>query len=166
MRRLVVAALLAMPAAAYANLVWPALYLETRLFSWWAISVGLVVEYLFVRWLFGLAPSRAAIADLSVNAASAVVGVVLIPIAGIAWELFPASVYKWALGWGTFNTITWAGTFILACVVNAALEGFVYKKAFKVDFKIKSKNFGWLVLANAFSVGVALASLWIVPLQL
>lgn len=62
--------------------------------------------------------------------------------------------------------ITWAGTFLLGCVVNAVVEGFVYKKAFKVDFKIKSKNFGWLVLANAFSVGIAFASLWVVPLQL
>lgn len=166
LRGLVIVALLAIPAIAYANAVWPALYLETRLFSWWAISVGLVIEYFFVRWLFGLAPRRAALADLSANAASAVVGVVLIPIAGIAWELFPASVYNWALGWGTFNPITWAGTFLLACVVNAVLEGFVYKKAFKVDFKIKSKKFGWLVLANAFSVGVAFASLWIAPLQL
>lgn len=166
LRKFVAAALLAMPAVAYANVVWPALYLETRLFSWWAISVGLVIEYMFVRWLFGLAPSRAAIADLSANAVSAVVGLVLIPLAGIAWELFPASVYNWALGWGTFNPITWAGTFLLACVVNAILEGVVYKKAFKVDFKIRSKKFGWLVLANAFSVGVAFASLWIVPLHL
>ena len=166
LRKLLVAALLASPAVAYANVVWPALYLETRLFSWWAISVGLVIEYLFVRRLFGLAPGRAAVADLSANASSAVVGIALIPVAGIGWELFPASVYNWALGWGTFNPITWAGTFFLACVINAVLEGFVYKKAFKLDFKIMSKRFWWLVLANAFSVGVALVSLWIVPLQL
>lgn len=166
LRKLLVAALPALPAAAYANVVWPALYLETRLFSWWAISVGLVIEYLFVRGLFGLAPGRAALADISANAASAVVGVVLIPIAGIAWELFPASVYNWVLGWGTFNPITWAGTFLIACMTNAVLEGFVYKRAFKVDLKIKSRQFSWLVLANAFSVGVAFASLWVVPLQL
>lgn len=166
LRKLFAAALLTVPAVAYANVVWPALYLETRLFSWWAISVGLVIEYFFVRRLFFLAPRRAAIADLSANAVSAVVGVVLIPISGIAWELFPASVYNWALGWGTFNPITWAGAFFLACVVNAVLEGFMYKEAFKVDFKIKSKKFWWLVLANAFSVGVAFASLWIVPLHL
>lgn len=166
LRKLFFATLLALPAVTYANVVWPALYLETRLFSWWAISVGLVIEYLFVRRLFGLDPTRAAIADISANAASAVVGVVLIPIAGIVWELFPASVYNWALGWGTFNPITWMGTFLLACVVNAVLEGVVYKKAFKVNFKIKSKDFGWLVLANAFSVGVAFVSLWIVPLKL
>lgn len=166
LRKLLVAAALALPAVAYANIVWPALYLETRLFSWWAISVGLVIEYFFVRRLFDLAPGRAALADISANAASAIVGVVLIPISGIVWELFPASVYNWALGWGTFNPITWMGTFFLACLINAVLEGAVYKKMFKLDLKFKSKNFWWLVLANAFSVGVALASLLVVPLQL
>lgn len=166
LRKLSFAALLALPAVAYANVVWPALYLETRLFSWWAISVGLVIEYFFVRWLFGLPPIRAVIADIAANAASAVVGVVLIPVAGIAWEVFPASVYNWALEWGTFNPITWVGTLLLACVINVVLEGFVYRKAFKVDFKIRSKGFGWLVLANAFSVGVAFASLWIAPIKL
>ena len=166
MRKLVVAALLITPAIACANVVWPALYLETRLFSWWAISVGLVIEYLFVRWLFGLTPGRAAVADLFANAASAVVGVVLIPVSGIVWELFPASIYNWAFEWGTFNPITWTSTFFIACVINALLEGFVYKKVFKLDLKIKSKKFWWLVLANTFSVGVAFASLWIAPLHL
>jgi hypothetical protein len=121
---------------------------------------------LFVRWLFGLAPSRALIADLSANAASAVVGVVLIPVGGIVWELFPAAVYNRVLGWGTFNPISWVGAFFLACVINALFEGFVYKKAFKLDFKIKSRKFGWRILANAFSVGIAFVSLWIAPLQL
>lgn len=165
LRKLLVATLLAVPAVAYANLVWPALYLETRLFSWWAISVGLVIEYLFVRRLFSLAPSRAAIADIAANTGSAIVGVVLLPIGGIAWELFPASIYNSVLGWGTFNPITWAGTFFLACVINAVLEGLVYKIVFKLDFKIGNEKFWWLVLANAFSVSIAFASLWIVPLQ-
>jgi hypothetical protein len=166
LRKVFGAGLLAIPAIACANMVWPALYLETRLFSWWAISVGLVVEYFFVRKLFGLAPKRAAIADLSANAVSAVAGIVLIPVGGIVWEFFPGSLYMWVFGWGTFNPITWAGTFFLACVINALLEGLVYKHAFKVNFLFKSKKFWWLVLANVFSVGVAIASLWLMPAQL
>jgi hypothetical protein len=34
LKKLVVATLLAMPVVAYANVVWSALYLEVRLFSW------------------------------------------------------------------------------------------------------------------------------------
>lgn len=158
--------LLLVPPTAYANLVWPALYLEARLFSWWAISVGLAVEYLFVRRLFAMSPRRAALADLSANAFSAVAGVVLIPLAGIAWELILGSLYMWVLDWGTFNPITWGATFLLACFINALVEGLVYKNAFKVELFFKSKKFGWLVLANVFGVGVALVGLWMVPVRL
>ena len=75
MRKILVVWLLLIPTVAYANMVWPALYLETRLFTWWAISVGLVVEYLFVRHLFSLEPKRAVIADVSANAVSAIAGI-------------------------------------------------------------------------------------------
>lgn len=163
MRKFFGAGLLAIPSIACADMVWPALILETRLFSWWAISVGLIVEYFFVRKLFGLAPKRAAIADLSANAVSAVAGILLIPVAGIAWEFFPGSLLREMSIWATFHPITWAGTFFLACVINALLEGLVYKYAFKVDFLFNRKKFWWLVLANVFSVGVAIASLWFKP---
>jgi hypothetical protein len=153
------------PGVAYANMVWPALYLETRLFSWWAITVGLVIEYLFIRRLFNLAPKRAAIATFTANAASAVAGVIFIPVSGIVWELFPGSLYMWAFGWGTFNPLTWGGTVFLACLINAFIESVIYRKVFKVSLVIKSKAFLWLVVANAFSVGVALASMWVVPVR-
>lgn len=136
-----------------------------RLFSWWAISAGLVIEYLFIRRLFGLAPARALKGDLLANAFSAVAGLVLIPLGGIAWEIFPAFAYNWLLGWGTFNPLTWAGTFSLACAINAVLEGLVYRHAFGVDIRLGDRRFWWLVLANGFSVGAALASLWICPLD-
>lgn len=165
MRKLLGVGLLAVPAIAYANMVWPALYLEIRLFSWWAIAVGLVIEFFFVRQLFALPAKRAAIATFSANAASAVAGILLIPLGGIVWELFPGSVYMWALDWGTFNPITWVGTFFIACVINAVLEGLVYRFAFKLDLRFKSKKFWWLVLANAFSVGAAFVSLWVSPIQ-
>lgn len=165
MRRLLAVGLWAMPALAWANMVWPALYLETRLFTGWAITLGLVVEYLFIRHLFRLSPWRALQADLAANAVSALAGVVLIPLGGVAWELFPGALYMWALDWGTFNPITWAGTFLLACLINASLEGAVYKRAFKVALPFRSRQFGGLVLANAVSVGAALASLWVVPVR-
>ena len=46
----VAACVLAVPT--YADVVWPALYLETRIFTWWAMALGLVIEFFFVRWLF------------------------------------------------------------------------------------------------------------------
>lgn len=164
--RILLAVLLAAPVAAHANLVWPALYLEVRLFSWWAISAGLLIEYLFVRRLFGLSPKRAVIADATANALSALAGLLLIPAAGVVWEIFPGSMYMHAIGWGTFNPATWAGTFMLACVINAVVEGLVYRKVFKLEFRFRGRKFGWLILANALSVGVAFVSIRIAPVRL
>ncbi len=166
MKRVPIIVLLTLPSVAHANVVWPALYLETRLFSWWAISIGLFIEFLFLRWVFGLTNKQAALADLSANTASAIAGIPLVPIGGIAWELFPASVYNWLLGWGTFNPITWVGTFLWACVINALIEGAIYRRWFVPAFRFRSKMFLWVIFANAFSVGAALASLWIKPVQL
>lgn len=166
MRKLFVAVAAFLPALAHANVVWPALYLETRLFSWWAILIGLLVEFFFIRWLFGLSVSRAALADVSANSASAILGVALIPLSGLAWELFPASIINWTFGWGTFNPVTWGATFVLGCLVNAFLEGAVYKKWFAPEFRFKSTMFLWLLVANSFSVGAAFFSLWIQPVRL
>lgn len=153
------------PVAAYANVVWPALYLETRMFSWWAISIGLVVEYLFVRKLLKVTPQKAVLATIAANTASAVLGILLIPLAGIAWEVFPGLLLYHALNMGTFNPVTWCATFLIACAVNVALEGLVYKKVFKFNFLFQSRIFLWFMLANAASVGVATASLIINPVQ-
>lgn len=149
------------PAVALADVVWPALYLETRLFSWWAIGVGLVAEYAFVQWLFKLPFKRAAVATFAANTVSSIAGLLLIPLAGIAWELFPGSVYMKVLSWGTFNPVTWAATFLLACLVNTALESVVYKRGFSLS--VRRREFWWIYVANSVSVGLAFGSLFTYP---
>jgi hypothetical protein len=148
---------------ASADVVWPALFLETRLFSWWAIAIGLVAEYLFVRWLFRLSIRRAVVATVVANGISAIVGIPLIPLAGLAWEFFPGSIYMQVLNWGTFNPITWAATFVLACLINTGIEALVYKKGFKL--KVGRREFWWIFVANAISVGLAFITLFVVPVQ-
>ena len=150
--------------AALADMVWPALILETRLFSWWAITVGLVAEYLFVRVFFRRSIQSSLVATLAANAASSLAGVVLIPLVGIVWEFFPGMIYMTLLNWGTFNPITWAATFALACAVNTLIEIQVYKRGFA--WTVRRREFVGIFLANAASVGVALGSLWVVPAPL
>jgi len=147
-----------------ADVVWPALYLETRLFSWWAIGLGLLIEFFFIWKIFSLSPKRALLADLAANAVSALLGVILIPLAGIAWEVFPGSVLYDLFKMGTFDLITWGITFVFACLINALLESYVLKRFFRLPFT--KRTFSWLVLANGCSVGIAFASLWWKPLQL
>jgi hypothetical protein len=156
-------ALIVMAVPATADMVWPALYLETRLFTWWTIGLGLLIEFFIVRWLFALPIRKAAIATVVANATSAVAGVPLIPIAGIIWEFFPGMLYMGPLHWGTFNPITWGATFLLACLVTTAIEALVYRYGFK--FRVGRREFLWLTVANSLSVGVAFASLFVFPLK-
>jgi len=162
-RPVIAASLLLASSTATADVVWPALFLEIRLFSWWAIAVGLVAEYLFVRWLFQLPIQRAVVATAAANATSSIAGILLIPLVGIVWELFPGSIYMYALKWGTFNPITWAATFVLACLVNTGIEAQVYKRGFKLQ--VRRREFWWIVVANAVSVGVAFVTLFMVPVE-
>ena len=148
-----------------ANVVWPALYLETRLLSWWAIAIGLLVEYFYYLKVLKFNKRQALKANLFANLVSAVLGIVLIPALGIAWELFPASVYQFIFDWGTFNPITWIASFCIAAVFNALIEGFVIKKFFYSAFTFRGKTFYMLVMFNAVSVGAALISLLIEPVR-
>lgn len=143
------------PSAAFANVVWPALELTDSLLWWWPIAVGLVIEFVFIKWLFKLSFAKASVAVVVANTASTIGGVVLIPLAGFAWELFPGSVINWTFNWGTFNPVTWAATFFLGCLINGLIERLVYLKWFVPVFKIWSMKFLWLLVANSVSVGIA-----------
>ncbi len=144
-----------------ADVIWPAMLLEGRLLSWWAILAGLLVEYCFVRWLTTLSAGRAVWADIAMNAASSLLGIIFIPLIGIGWEYFPGIVLYKVFDIGTFNPGTWAFTFCMAVGVNAALETFVLIKFFKQP--IGKRGFWWLCVANALSVGVAFGSLFVYP---
>jgi hypothetical protein len=163
LRGLLLTLSLLIPPSAHADMVWPALYLETRLFSWWAIGLGLVVEFFFIWKVFALPARKAVVADLAANAASALLGALLIPLAGIAWEVFPGLAFYHLLNWGTFNPVTWVATFIFACLINAWLESYVLKRFFRLPFT--KRTFSWLTLANAISVGIAFGSLWWTPVE-
>ena len=170
MRRLMIWILLSVPVTLHANVIWAALVLEKRLFSWWAISIGLLVEWLFVRQLFQITFRKAALATVAANAFSAILGIPLIPLAGLVWELVPA-LLDWFIKksvpalfdhidlYAVGKVISWCGTLVIACAVNVLLEGLFYKKVFKFDFLFKSRKFLWFMLANFASVGAAAVSL-------
>ena len=127
----------------------------------WAIAIGLVVELFFVRWLTGFGWGKAVLADVAMNAASSLVGVFLIPIAGLAWEFSAGIALYKVFNIGTFNPITWAATFVVAVFVNSALEATVLRYGFKQ--RPFHRFFWWLSLANAFSVGIAVVSIFLNP---
>jgi hypothetical protein len=148
----------------FADVVWPALFLEQRLFSWWAIGLGLFVEFFFVRRLTTLSFRMCIVADLSMNAGSALLGAFLIPLAGIGWELFPGTLIYKVFNVGTFNPGTWLATFLFSVLINGVLEWLVLRFAFRQ--KIGRKGFWWLCFANSLSVGLAFGSLFVRPPQM
>ena len=147
----------------YANVVWPALYLEQRSLSWWIILTGLIIEFVFIKLITKYSLLKSAVIDISMNLASSLLGLLLIPIAGIAWEFFPGIVLYKYFNIGTFNPGTWTATFIFATLINAFIEKLVVEKIFK--FKFSRSGFWLLVCINAITVGLAYISFLKFPPQ-
>ena len=143
-----------------ADMVWPALFIEQRLLSFWSIGLGLLIEYLFVRRLTTLSVGRSILADLTMNAASSLLGIVLIPLIGLAWELSAGILINGLLHFGTFNPIGWTATIVLAAFVNSVVESTVLRFVFRQS--PAKRIFWWLVLANAITVALAFASLSVI----
>ena len=147
-----------------ADFVWAALLLEGWLLTIPIILAGLVIEFFFVRHLTGFSVKRSIVADITMNAASLLFGIVLIPLAGFAWEISVGSLL-WELNnqIGSFHPINLTATFILAVLINTVIEYLVLRRIFKLE---KSKAaFRWLYLANALSVGIAFGSFWLFSIK-
>ena len=97
------------------------------------------------------------------NLISALVGVLLIPIAGIVWEVFPGLVLYSQFSMGTFNPLTWVATFVLAVLITTFIEGLVVERLFRKTRT--TKLYLMIGLGNALSVGVAFATLYIWPIE-
>ena|SRR5689334_6914078 len=140
-----------------ADIIWPALFLEDRLLSIWIISLGLLVEYFFVWRITNLGPFKSILADVVMNGASTLLGIILIPALGLVVAIVPGELV------GTFSPVTLAATFIVSVFLNACIESFVLWKIFKQPFR--KRLFWWITLANAFSVGIAFGSFLFIPMK-
>lgn len=151
-------AVAAMPMAAEANVIWPAALLTERLLAWWIIGVSLVIEFFFVRTAFKLPVANAAWATLAANGLSAAVGLFVVPFLGI---LFAAGLqysgFGLKLNWQDFGPTDWAVTFVMAVVFNVAIELATYRFGFRLS--VDKRAAGLILLANVFTVGLALVSL-------
>jgi len=147
----------------FADFVWAALFLEGRLLAIPIILAGLIIEYFFVRHLTGFSVKRSIVADVTMNAVSLLLGILLIPLAGLAWEFSAGALLYEQFKIGSFGYVAWTATFILAVLINTTIEYFVLRRIFKLE---KSKaGFRWLCLANALSVGITFVSFWFFPIK-
>lgn len=114
------------------NVVWPSLYLSVRMQSAWIIGAGLVIEFFFVLWLTRANAWRACLMTVVMNTVSTIVGIVGIPLSGLAWEMVATITVMPMFGWGTFNPVTWFASCVLAALLNSLVEITSLRLIFKV----------------------------------
>ena len=137
----------------FADILWPGLVIGMGLFSVWPIILtGLIIEFFFVRIITNLSLSRCLIADIAMNAASTLLGIVLIPLGSIIWEFGRTILCHYLLHvrMGTFDLVGWTGTGVIAVLINTLVEAAVLIKFCKQD--IKRKGYILLAIANSLSI--------------
>ncbi len=133
-----------MPVSVSANMVWPSLYIAAGMRSWYVILTGFVIEIAFVKYFLKETYVKSIFIAFIMNLVSAVLGIVAIPVSGLAGEILMIP-----FGTGTFHFTHWLISYIFAILTNVIIEGVTVKIIFKHKFK---KMVLWLCIANAISV--------------
>ncbi len=141
--------LILIPISAKANMIWPSVLIVQQYYTWYVIVVGLIVEFFATRIFLKVSWGKSALITLTMNAISALIGFLLIPVSGILVEILTLP-----LGVGTFHLSHWILDYIAVVLCNVVIEGLTLKWIFKYPFK---RNFLWLAGANAISVVICVA---------
>lgn len=141
-----------------ADVVWPALFAETKISSFPIITLSLLIEYIFFKWLFQLKIKKAIYYTFIANIASGFLGLFIRPLSGIAYEFSLGVLINWLFNWGTFNPIAWFTVPIIGGAINAILELLVIKIIWK--HKITKRNYFFTWGIN--TITVAIATIWVI----
>jgi hypothetical protein len=147
-----------LPLLARANVVWPALYTETKINACPIILLSLVLEYLAIRFLFRRATGISALYTVAGNLVSGIAGMVLRPLSGILWELSLGQAVMALFDWGTFNPVAWFCVPLIGGAINSILELGTLRIVWKE--KMTWKRFAWFWFMNWITVG--LATVWVI----
>ena len=136
---------------ANADIIWPSLYITKGMLSFKVIILGLLVELLCVKYFAKINWKKASVIAVLMNLITAVLGLVLIPLAGLVSEIvfdFVFHAYD-KFGIGTFHWSHWLVSYLLVILINTFIEGLFIKIALKLNLK---NTFWWLLIANGISV--------------
>lgn len=125
---------------AFADVIWPSLYIATGMASIKVVLVGLLVELFFVKFFTNTHWLKASIITIIMNAVTCLLGMILIPISGLFVELLPTKTFHWS---------HWLLDYLLAIILNTLIEGLIIKLILKLKFK---NILWWLFIANAISI--------------
>lgn len=136
---------------ANADVVWPSLYIARGMLSLNVIIIGLIIEWLFVKYYTKINWKNALITAILMNLITTVLGIVLIPLSGLGSELvFDLIFHAYdKFGIGTFHWSHWIVSYLLIIFINTFIEGLYIKIALKRKFR---EIFWWMLIANGISV--------------
>ena len=143
----------------FLNAVWSAIYIMIDMKNWlfWFISIGLIIEYAFLRIFIKDSHLKSLIMSVVMNAISALFGIILIPYSGLLVEIFMVPADK-IFHLHTFHISHIVLSYLIAVLCNAIIETLTLKIIFKKPFK---KIFWWVCVANALSVIICVPPLFI-----
>jgi hypothetical protein len=130
----------------YANVIWPSIYIMEGMMTWWIIAAGIIIEFIFIKLFTRDGFIKSIIMAISMNAISALVGIVAVPLSGVLVELIFIP-----FNMGSFHISHWILDYLLTILCNASIESLVLKVMFK---KIYKKIFWWIFCANIFTVAI------------
>ena len=150
------------PLHARANTIWPfvAYYMQQEfLDNVSTISIGFAIEFFIVWKAFAVTARKALAADIVMNLASTVIGLVMLyGLALAGFGVFGEGIAYEFREPGQFVLVL-AANFAFVCLINSLIEGAILRWAFKLPLNVR--NVAYLLLANALSVAVSLVGLWI-----
>jgi hypothetical protein len=146
-----------------ANVVWPALYILSRYYTWWAIGIGLLIECVVLRLLTKDSAKKVVLAVAVANLITAIIGYFTIPWITLGWDFaLEYTVYQ-LLDVGTFNPFGWITSILLISAITAFPELLIIQKLFKIELRTRAWTYWWA--ANALSVLLAFLTVLIWPVQ-
>jgi hypothetical protein len=142
------------PSLAYADMIWPAIYVFGSHVRFWYIAVtGMLLEAVVLRWRLIPKTRKALLISFVANAFSATVGLCLLAFGMLGWHLVVDSFVA-----GTFALFNRIATIVIMLVGSTFLEILVVRGIWKYPLR---QTFFVFVLGNALSCGAIAADLFI-----
>lgn len=148
-----------------ANVIWPSLFVVERYYSWWAIGLGLLVEFVALRVLTNEKTGRSIVLVLVANTVTAAIGYFAMPWITFVWDVLLARAFEALFG---ISADINALSLVLSIFPISVLTAFPEWLIIRIGFRVKCKKMAWLGwwFANAVSVTLAVLSLFIWKLEL
>ena len=112
------------------NIVWPAIYVSTGLYTlWYTVFITIFIEGLVLYFFLKLSFGKSLLIATVGNFISGVLGIFVMPLAMLPWHVIADNFVS------SFGTINWIATFILMFIGSFLIEVLVIMLIWKLEFR-------------------------------